>query len=89
MIFAETLIDQECRRAQLMTFTACWFGCISEVMIDKQSNHYHFYDNDARRFFRHADYLYFGICSMLFMIPCAEVIPRLGIKQTVKYALLW
>ena len=35
--FAETLTDRERRRGRIHAYFACYFGCISEVMLDSSA----------------------------------------------------
>ena len=35
--FAETLTEQQRRRARIYAYFACYFGCVSEVMLDSSA----------------------------------------------------
>ena len=87
--FAETLSPQERRRGRLLACFACYFGCISEVMLDGSA----------------VIILYIGmlggsklevmlstgfsaIFSMLSMIFCAWLVTRMGMKRAATIACL-
>ena len=87
--FAETLTPQERKRGRILAYFACYFGCISEVMLDGSAIIIVYISmlggsKDEVMFSTG----FSAILSMLLLIPCAWVVGRIGMKKAVSIACL-
>ena len=85
--FADTLTPQERKRGRLLAYFACYFGCISEVMLDSSAIIIVYISmlggsKDEVMF----STSFSAICSMFFLIPCAWCVARIGMKKAVSIA---
>ncbi|MBO5792659.1 MAG: MFS transporter [Lentisphaeria bacterium] len=85
--FADTLTPQERKKGRLLAYFACYFGCISEVMLDSSAIIIVYISmlggsKDEVMF----STSFSAICSMLFLIPCAWCVARIGMKKAASIA---
>ena len=85
--FAETLSPQERRKGRLLAYFACYFGCISEVMLDSSAIIIVYISmlggsKDEVMFSTG----FSAILSMCLLIPCAWFVGRIGMKKAVTIA---
>lgn len=87
LTFADTLSDKERKRARLYAYFSAYTGCISEVMIDSSAIIIIYLT-----MLQCSDMLvmlstsFSGIGSMLFLIPFAALVTRIGMKKSVGIA---
>ena len=87
--FAETLSEKERRRARRFAYLACYFGCISEVMLDSSAIVILYLGMlGAGNSLTMLTSSFTGLLCMLTMIPCAHVIDRLGLRKSITLACL-
>ena len=87
--FAETLTPQERRRGRIYAFCACYFGCISEVMLDSSAIIILYISMlGGTKLEVMLSTGFSAVFSMLAMIPCAFLISRVGAKRAVTAACL-
>ena len=87
--FAETLSPQERRRGRICAFCACYFGCISEVMLDSSAIIILYISMlGGTKLEVMLSTGFSAVFSMLAMIPCAFLISRVGAKRAVTAACL-
>ena len=82
--FANTLSDHERRRARLYAYFACYFGCISEVMLDSSAIiilYIGMLGGSGSRMMLVTTFT--GLLGMATMIPCAAIIDRLGMRKAM------
>lgn len=85
--YAESLTPQERKRGRVLAYFACYFGCISEVMLDSSAIIIVYISmlggsKDEVMFSTG----FSAILSMLLLIPCAWVVGRIGMKKAVSIA---
>lgn len=89
MTFADTLSARERRRGRILACFACWFGCISEVMVDSSAIVILYI---AMMGGSKAEAMLSTGFSAVFctvaMIPCAALVGRIGLKRAVVAACL-
>ena len=89
MTFADTLSPRERRRGRILACFACWFGCISEVMVDSSAIVILYI---AMMGGSKAEAMLSTGFSAVFctvaMIPCAALVGRIGLKRAVVAACL-
>ena len=89
MTFADTLSPRERRRGRILACCACWFGCISEVMVDSSAIVILYI---AMMGGSKAEAMLSTGFSAVFctvaMIPCAALVGRIGLKRAVVAACL-
>lgn len=82
--FAETLSDRERRRGRIHAYFACYFGCISEVMIDSSAIVILYLGMlGGTKTLVMLSTGFCGLFSMLLMIPSAALIERIGMRRAV------
>ena len=80
--FAETLTPQQRKRARIYAYFACYFGCISEVMLDSSAIIILYISMLGG-----SDMLvmlstsFSGIFSMLLLIPFAALLSKIGMQR--------
>ena len=85
--FAETLTEQQRKRARIYAYFACYFGCISEVMLDSSAIVIVYIGMlGGGSMLVMLSTSFSGILSMLLMIPSAVLIGRIGMKKAVSIA---
>lgn len=88
-IFAESLSERERRRGRIHAYFACYFGCISEVMLDSSAIVILYIGMlGGSSMLAMLSTSFTGLLSMLMMIPCAALINRIGMRRTVVIACL-
>lgn len=89
MTFADTLSPRERRRGRILACFACWFGCISEVMVDSSAIVILYIammgGSKAEAMLSTG---FSAVFSMVAMIPCAALVGRIGLKRAVVAACL-
>ena len=89
MTFADTLSPRERRRGRILACFACWFGCISEVMVDSSAIVILYIammgGSKAEAMLSTG---FSDVFSMVAMIPCAALVGRIGLKRAVVAACL-
>jgi Na+/melibiose symporter-like transporter len=85
--FAETLTPQERKRGRILAYFACYFGCISEVMMDSSAIIIVYISmlggsKDVVMFSTG----FSAVLSMFLMIPSAFCVGRIGMKKAVTIA---
>lgn len=85
--FAETLSEKERKRGRILAYFACYFGCISEVMLDSSAIIIIYISmlggsKDEVMFSTG----FSAILTMLLLIPCAYLVGRIGMKKAVSIA---
>ena len=89
MTFSDTLSPRERRRGRILACFACWFGCISEVMVDSSAIVILYI---AMMGGSKAEAMLSTGFSAVFctvgMIPCAALVGRIGLKRAVVAACL-
>ena len=85
--FAETLTPQERKKGRILAYFACYFGCISEVMLDSSAIIIVYISmlggtKDEVMFSTG----FSAILSMILLIPCAWIVSRIGMKKAVSIA---
>ena len=89
MTFADTLSPRERRRGRILACLACWFGCISEVMVDSSAIVILYIammgGSKAEAMLSTG---FSAVFCMVAMIPCAALIGRIGLKRAVVVACL-
>ena len=87
--FADTLTPQERRRGRIYAFCACYFGCISEVMLDSSAIIILYISMlGGSKLEVMLSTGFSAVFSMVAMIPCAFLISRIGAKRAVTAACL-
>ncbi|MBQ7696518.1 MAG: MFS transporter [Lentisphaeria bacterium] len=87
--YAETLSPQERRRGRILAFFACYFGCISEVMLDSSAIIILYISMlGGSKLEVMLSTGFSAIFCMAAMIPCAFLISRIGMKRGVTAACL-
>ena len=82
--FADTLTDQQRKHARIYAYFACYFGCISEVMLDSSAIIIVYIGMlGGGNMLVMLSTSFSGILSMLLMIPSAALIGRIGMKKAV------
>ena len=85
--FAETMTEQQRKRARIYAYFACYFGCISEVMLDSSAIVIVYIGMlGGGNMLVMLSTSFSGILSMLLMIPSAVLIGRIGMKKAVSAA---
>ena len=85
--FAETLTDRQRRRARIYAYFACYFGCISEVMLDSSAIVIVYIGMlGGGNMLTMLSTSFSGILAMLLFIPFAALIGRIGLKTAVSVA---
>ena len=82
--FANTLSERERRRGRLHAYFACYFGCISEVMLDSSAIiilYVGMLGGNSSRMMLVTTFT--GLLGMATMIPCAAIIERIGMRKSV------
>lgn len=89
MTFADTLSPRERRRGRILACFACWFGCISEVMVDSSAIVILYIammgGSKAEAMLSTG---FSAVFCMVAMIPCAALVGRIGLKRAVVAACL-
>ena len=89
MTFADTLSPRERRRGRILACFACWFGCISEVMLDSSAIVILYIammgGSKAETMLSTG---FSAVFCMVGMIPCAALVGRIGLKRAVVAACL-
>ena len=89
MTFADTLSARERRRGRILACFACWFGCISEVMLDSSAIVILYIammgGSKAETMLSTG---FSAVFCMVGMIPCAALVGRIGLKRAVVAACL-
>ena len=89
MTFADTLSPRERRRGRILACLACWFGCISEVMVDSSAIVILYIammgGSKAEAMLSTG---FSAVFCMVAMIPCAALVGRIGLKRAVVAACL-
>ena len=86
-VFAETLTDRQRKRARLYAYFACYFGCISEVMLDSSAVIIIYIGMlGGGNMLTMLSTGFTGIMNMLLMIPAAALIGQIGMKKSVLIA---
>ena len=89
MTFADTLSPRERRRGRILACCACWFGCISEVMVDSSAIVILYIammgGSKAEAMLSTG---FSAVFCMVAMIPCAALVGRIGLKRSVVAACL-
>ena len=85
--FAETLSPQERKRGRILAYFACYFGCISEVMLDTSAIIIVYISmlggsKDEVMFSTG----FSAILTMFLLLPCAFIVSRIGMKKAVTIA---
>ena len=86
MTFADTLSPQERRRGRVL---ACYFGCISEVMVDSSAIvilYIAMMGGSKSEAMLSTGFS--AVFCMLAMIPCAVLVGRIGLKRAVAVSCL-
>ncbi len=89
MTFADTLSPRERRRGRLLACFACYFGCISEVMVDSSAIvilYIAMMGGSKSEAMLSTGFS--AVFCMLAMIPCAVVVGRIGLKRAVAVSCL-
>ncbi|MBQ9726022.1 MAG: hypothetical protein IJV65_00765 [Kiritimatiellae bacterium] len=87
--FADTLTARERRRGRLLACFACWFGCISEVMVDSSAIVILYLSMmGGSKSETMLSTGFSAVFSMLAMIPCAALVARVGLKRAASAACL-
>ena len=87
--FAETLTEEQRRRARIYAYFACYFGCISEVMMDSSAIIILYIGMlGGGNMLVMLSTSFSGILSMLLLIPSAALIGRIGMQKAVTIACL-
>ncbi len=85
--FAETLTAQERKRGRILAYFACYFGCISEVMLDSSAIIILYIamlgGSDTVVMLSTG---FSGVLNMLLMIPAAAIIGYIGMRRAVTIA---
>ncbi|MBQ9335763.1 MAG: MFS transporter [Lentisphaeria bacterium] len=82
--FAETLTEQQRRRGRIYAYFACYFGCVSEVMLDSSAIIIIYFGMlGANNMLTMLSTSFSGLLSMVLLIPSAALIGRIGMKKTV------
>ncbi len=82
--FAETLTEQQRKRARLYAYFACYFGCVSEVMLDSSAIvilYIGMLGGGSMLVMLSTSFT--GILNMLLMIPAAVLIAHIGMRKAV------
>jgi predicted MFS family arabinose efflux permease len=82
--FAETLTEHQRKRARLYAYFACYFGCVSEVMLDSSAIvilYIGMLGGGSMLVMLSTSFT--GILNMLLMIPAAVLIAHIGMKKAV------
>ena len=89
MTFADTLSPQERRRGRVLACLACYFGCISEVMVDSSAIvilYIAMMGGSKSEAMLSTGFS--AVFCMLAMIPCAVLVGRIGLKRAVAVSCL-
>ena len=87
--FAETLTDRERRRGRIHAYFACYFGCISEVMLDSSAIIILYVGMlGGSGMTKMLTMSFTGLLGMFLMIPCAAIIDRIGMRRSVTVSCL-
>ena len=89
MTFADTLSPRERRRGRILACLACWFGCISEVMVDSSAIvilYIAMMGGSKSEAMLSTGFS--AVFCMLAMIPCAVLVGRIGLKRAVAVSCL-
>ena len=82
--FAETLTEQQRRRGRIYAYFACYFGCVSEVMLDSSAIIIVYIGMlGGSNMLTMLSTSFSGLLSMILLIPSAALIGRIGMKKTV------
>lgn len=85
--YAETLTDKERKRARILAYFACYFGCISEVMLDSSAIIIIYIsmlcNNDTIAMLATG---FTGLLNVFCLLPCAAIINKIGMKRAVSIA---
>ncbi|MBO4632499.1 MAG: MFS transporter [Lentisphaeria bacterium] len=85
--YADTLTEQQRRNARIYAYFACYFGCISEVMLDSSAIIILYIGMlGGGNMLVMLSTSFTGILAMLLMIPSAVLIGRIGMKRAVMAA---
>jgi len=85
--FAETLTDAQRRRGRIYAYFACYFGCISEVMLDSSAIVILYIGMlGGNNMLIMLSTSFSGILSMFLLIPSAALIGRIGMRKAVLIA---
>lgn len=80
--FADTLSDQQRKRARIYAYFACYFGCISEVMLDSSAIIILYISMlGGSNTLVMLSTSFSGIFSMLLLIPFAALLNRIGMYK--------
>ncbi|MBO4649556.1 MAG: MFS transporter [Lentisphaeria bacterium] len=85
--FAETLTEAQRKRARIYAYFACYFGCISEVMLDSSAIviiYLSMLGGSSMLIMLATSFS--GILSMFLLIPSAALIGRIGMRKGVLIA---
>lgn len=87
--FAETLTEEQRRRARIYAYFACYFGCVSEVMLDSSAIIIIYMTMlGGGNMLVMLSTSFSGILGMLLTIPSAVLIGRIGLKKAALTACL-
>ena len=82
--FAETLTEQQRKRARIYAYFACYFGCISEVMLDSSAIVILYIGMlGGGNMLVMLSTSFTGMLSMFLLIPSAVMIAHIGMRKTV------
>ncbi len=85
--YAETLSERERRRGRIFAYCACYFGCLSEVMMDSSAIvilYIGMLGGSSTMIMLSTSF--YGLSSMLFTIPAASEVAHFGMKRSVGVA---
>ena len=89
MTFADTLSPRERRRGRILACLACYFGCISEVMVDSSAIvilYIAMMGGSKSEAMLSTGFS--AVFCMVAMIPCAVLVGRIGLKRAVAVSCL-
>ena len=85
--FAETLSATERKQARIYAYFACYFGCISEVMIDSSAIIILYISMlGGNNMLVMLSTSLSGILNVLLLVPCAAAVTYIGMKRAVSIA---
>lgn len=89
MTYAETLSNKERKSGRRYAYAACFFGCISEVMMDSSAIIIIFFTMlNGGDMLTMLGTSFSGVMGALLYIPCCFLITRCGLKAVVRYSCL-
>lgn len=85
--FAETLTAAERKRGRLYAYFACYFGCVSEVMLDSSAIIIIYISMlGGNKMEVMLSTSFSGMFNMLLLIPSAFIISRIGLRKALSIA---